>query len=395
MERDLSLKKLVKMYIANLWVVCIAGILVALAVTSVTKSTDDNTYTRSVYLVYDMENAEYGNLEAKKNTYFDGYKGLLSGNALLNSDAFNDEEKARLGNMSVSVESSCYTVTLSVPNDEKASLDKELFTRYFEVSEKWMQENFKDDSIQVVQVSDSFSNMTSGNNSVLLLGVGFVIGAILAALVLFVWFVLDKKIRTDEDVEYYMDLNCIGEIRRKNADVKSIREAILLSSEKVWGITSLKKNCGKTFLARQLAESLQAIGKKTLLISFDDSKEGYALENLDKAMEHLGAECTENKMYIADADKVEEIVLHDKFKTLLEVCKANYDYVIIDMKAVEGTGFTKVLCKMCGENMVVISKNVEDGVEAGRTIAQLAECGVSVNGVILNEYSAKKCILRM
>lgn len=215
MERDLNLKKLVKMYIANFWVLFLAGILVAVIVNCVTESTDENTLTKSVYLIYDLKNVEQGNLEAQKNTYFDAYKGLLSGNTINNSDEFSDAEKARIGSMSVSVESSCYTVTMSMPNDGNLESDKELFERYFLVSEKWMQESFDDESIKVVQLSDSVSNMTTGNNSLLLLAVGFVIGVILAALALFVWFVLDKKIRTEEDVYYYAGVNCIGTIRRR------------------------------------------------------------------------------------------------------------------------------------------------------------------------------------
>ena len=187
-------------------------------------------------------------------------------------------------------------------------------------------------------------------------------------------------------------------MRRDNVDIIKIRETILLSTEKVWGITSLKKGCGKTYISKLLAESLDEIEKKVLLISFEHeqkSTEYYILNNLDEAMEHFEQGYTENKVLIADSDKVEGIVLSEKFKSFLSKCKHYYDYVIIDMKAVEETGFTKVLCKICEENIVIISKNVEDGVESGTTIQHLKDCGVSIKGVVLNEYSFKKNILKM
>ena len=47
------------------------------------------------------------------------------------------------------------------------------------------------------------------------IALGFIVGAILAALGLFIWFVSDKKIRTEEDVQYYMELECLTTVRRR------------------------------------------------------------------------------------------------------------------------------------------------------------------------------------
>ena len=215
MERDLNIKKLVKMYILNIWIVILSGVVIAVGLNMVVKGTDDNVISKSVYLVYELEGTEYENLQVKKNTYFDAYKGLLNGNILKDSNSFTDDEKSRLSIISMSVESSCYTITLTVPNDGQIESDQELLDKYILESEKWMQEKFNDDSLNVEAVSNSTTVGNGGKDSVMTIAVGFIVGAILAAVVLFVYFVMDKKIRTEEDVVYYTGVECIGTVKRR------------------------------------------------------------------------------------------------------------------------------------------------------------------------------------
>ncbi len=215
MERDLNIKKLVKMYILNLWIVVLAGIVVAAGLNMMVKGTDENVISKSVYLVYELEGTEHQNLEAKKNTYFDAYKGLLNGNVLKKSDSFTDYEKSRLSNTSMSAESSCYTIILTVPNDGKLEADQELFDKYILESEKWMKEKFNDKSLRIEMVSNNVSVGTGQKGTMMTLAVGFIVGAILAAVFLFVYFVMDRKIRTEEDVVYYTGVECIGTVKRR------------------------------------------------------------------------------------------------------------------------------------------------------------------------------------
>lgn len=215
MERDLNIKKLVKMYVLNIWLVILAGIVVAVGLNMMVKGTDEKVISKSVYLVYDLDGTETKDLEVKKNIYFDAYKGLLNGNMLKNSDSFTDDEKSRLSTTSLSVESSCYTITLTVPNDGKLEADQEILDKYILESEKWMREKFGDDSLQVETLSNNVTVGKGGTSSVMIMAVGFIVGAILAAVVLFVWFVMDKKIRTEEDVVYYTGVECIGTVKRR------------------------------------------------------------------------------------------------------------------------------------------------------------------------------------
>lgn len=215
MERELNLKRLVKMYVLNLWVIILSGALLAGVVGVFFKSSGTYTLTKQVYLVYDLQEEGDKNAEVRKNTYFDAYKALLQGTSLKNDAMFSEEEQERLSNMSVEVASSCYTVTLNVPDDGKIENDEELFDRYIKASEMWMQEKFADESLNAEVVSEDVVAVGSGSGYIMKMILGFMIGAILAAFVLFVWFVMDKKIRTEEDVTYYTDLECLGSVKRR------------------------------------------------------------------------------------------------------------------------------------------------------------------------------------
>ena len=150
----------------------------------------------------------------KKYTYFDAYKGLLEGNVLDESEIFSDEERQKLQNTNVSIESSCYTISMTVEKSENTEKDEEILGKYIDESEKWMREKYEDSSINVEVLSESTTHNEGGDN-IMKIVLGFIVGAVLAALGLFIWFVVDKKIRTEEDVKYYTGLECVTIVKRR------------------------------------------------------------------------------------------------------------------------------------------------------------------------------------
>ena len=214
MERDLNFRKLVKMFFLNAWIIIIIGVICASTVSVLFCKEEQNTLiTKKVLLVYNLEGDENRDLESIKNTYFDAYLSLLRGNILLDSKNFSDQEKERLKNISLEVSSSCYSLTLSVPNGGNIEKDKEVFNKYVEESELWMKKKFGDESIQVETVYENVEEEQMEKNVFVGAGIGFCVGVIMAAMFLFVWFVLDRKIRTEEDVVYYTGLKCIGSVK--------------------------------------------------------------------------------------------------------------------------------------------------------------------------------------
>ena len=211
MERDLDFRKLIKMYLLNCWLMILAGIVVALGMTMVFEGSNENILTKKVFIVYDLEDTDLEETETKKNIYFDTYKGLLVGNVLKDSEEFTDEERSRLSNIAMSVESSCYTVTMTVQDDGNLENDKELFNRWIQSSENWMQDKFGDRSIQVESVYESVTQVSQ--NYTMKIIIGFLVGAVLMALALFVWFVMDRKVRSKDDVLYYTGVDFVVEMK--------------------------------------------------------------------------------------------------------------------------------------------------------------------------------------
>lgn len=176
-------------------------------------------------------------------------------------------------------------------------------------------------------------------------------------------------------------------------DIEKIREEILLSDKKIWGITSLSKKVGKTFISELLVEKISEIGKNVLYITIgeeDNSK-------LDKAIQFVekGEIIPEKYWCIKNVESTAAIIFDDKFEKLLSLYKKVYDYIIIDMPSFEESIFSKKLCKVCDENIVVVSKNNEDGFKSGEKIRHLQQMGISIAGIVLNEYSNKKAIFRI
>ncbi len=181
-------------------------------------------------------------------------------------------------------------------------------------------------------------------------------------------------------------------------DIKKIREMMLLSSATVWGITSIRKGTGKSYVSKLLVDAFTEIGKNILYISLGEevlSDNSYVLSDIDEAIEIFEKEKQIRQICISKLEKIESVILNEKFEKLLDVCKKNYDYIIVDTKSIEETGFAKMACRICDENIVVILKNKEDGVTSGKYIHQLQKLGIKVFGVILNEYFTKKPVLRM
>lgn len=212
MERDLNFRRLFKMYFLNAWVVILIGIIVAIGAVSLLKETSEATITRTVYLVYDLESIEETDLEAKKNSYFDAYRALLTGNILAQSESFSDEEQAKLTGISVEVESSCYTITMQGEN--LGQTDGDILDKYINASEEWMREKYADDSIEAEIMQSSIATPSS-RSMIVNAAIGFVVGIVLGILGLFIWFVADQKVRTEEDVAYYTGLKCLSVIKRR------------------------------------------------------------------------------------------------------------------------------------------------------------------------------------
>lgn len=188
-------------------------------------------------------------------------------------------------------------------------------------------------------------------------------------------------------------------------DIENIRERVMSDSAKVCGITSIKKGEGKTYISSLLQESMLQIGDKTLLISADGNwetnKSRYAEETIFCVKDLNDFQAQE-----IDSEKVRVIAFHnfsnfDKFvysreyELFLEECKEKYDHILVDMAALSEQSVSKKMCELCDDTMIVVSKDVENGLEVRKEVEQLRSVGAKIKGIILNEHSFKRTIFKM
>lgn len=183
---------------------------------------------------------------------------------------------------------------------------------------------------------------------------------------------------------------------KNNIDIEKIREKILLSPGKVWGITSIKKQTGKTFLSKTLVEEMLKINKNVLYISIGKNDAVF----YELGINSLDNEVTGNSkeihwMYIDSDANTAEIIFNNKFEEWMEFWKQNYDLVIFDMEAVSESGVSKKICSLCDNNIVVLEKDREDGLAVKEAMKELQAMHINIAGVVLNSHKSKKSLLRM
>ena len=188
-------------------------------------------------------------------------------------------------------------------------------------------------------------------------------------------------------------------------DIENIRERVMSDSAKVCGITSIKKGEGKTYISSLLQESMLQIGDKTLLISADGNWETNRSRYAEETV-FCVKDLNDFQSQEIDSEKVRVIAFHnfsnfDKFvysreyELFLEECKEKYDHILVDMAALSEQSVSKKMCELCDDTMIVVSKDVENGLEVRKEVEQLRSVGAKIKGIILNKHSFKRTIFKM
>ena len=394
MERDLNFKKLVKMLIRNLSLMILGGIVCATGLVFFSTVSQDYKMVKKVYLVFDMQKPEEEDLTVRKNSYFDAYQNLYKSNLSWTSEELSQEEKSRVGSVSVEVANSMYTITVTLPDGDSLENDEMIFDKLIQESENWMKEKYRDDSLSVEILSEETIVSQSGDDKMIKAVLGFVVGAVLVAGVLFVIFVSDKKIRTIDDVNYYLNKDCLG-IVEKNAGINDLRECILLSESTVWGITGVKTHTSKTKIAQTLSEKMSAVGKKVLYISMEPKNKKELFTRAVELDEILEKELSDvQKICVSDWSKIEQIVYSSQFERFMQLAKSKYDCVIVDVVSLKEDSISKKIISLCDDNILGLPIGELDGEDVVECVDQLSKLNIKMAGVALSKMDAKRRIVR-
>ena len=182
MEKNLNLRKLFLMYIKNIWIIILVGVLFAgIAFMAKKDGSNTKTVTDTVSIAFEIPKGMDEGTYSKRTVYFDNFRGLLLGNTIANSDAFTKAEKEIFKDLTSSELSGTFTVTISVPGSMSDQAALELMEKYISESEKWMKESIDDSTFKLNILNQEVSDNETGASlkfAIIFLILGFLLTAI-------------------------------------------------------------------------------------------------------------------------------------------------------------------------------------------------------------------------
>ncbi len=189
-----------------------------------------------------------------------------------------------------------------------------------------------------------------------------------------------------------------------------LRTNVLFSGQdvKVIALTSYGPNEGKTVLTLHLGRSLAELGKKVLVIDADMRKSVMAARNTDAAnkqglSEVLTAQADLEECILQTSVDNLEILFAGKyppnpvellngryFEQLLQVTRADYDYILVDTPPLGMVIDAAVIASNCDSAIIVIGSDDIRYTQAQEVVSQIRKSGCRVLGAVLNNAKSKK-----
>ena len=204
---------------------------------------------------------------------------------------------------------------------------------------------------------------------------------------------LNKKLISPETEEYY----------------NAIRTNILFSGKdlKVIAVTSTKDNEGKSTVAMNIAASLAALGKRTLLIDADTRNSVFVgrMKIRSKVVgltHYLAGEATVKEIVFGTTEPNLHMILSgqvppnptallqgEAFQELIDVCRHHYDYVIVDTPPLGLVTDASIIAHQCDASILVIEAGAIKRRAVKKIQERLEQTGAKFLGVVLNKVDVK------
>jgi tyrosine-protein kinase Etk/Wzc len=206
-------------------------------------------------------------------------------------------------------------------------------------------------------------------------------------------------------------------LARQNKDdiaIESLRSlrttlhfAFLEAQNNIIMITGPCPGIGKTFISVNLASVLADAGKKILLID-GDMRRGYINKVLGIGRGHGLSELIStsssnlsslldlaiHKIPTVNFDFIStgaippnpsELLLHERFGTLLESASKNYDHVIIDSPPILAVTDASIIGRMASATLMVVKAGQHPMRELEDSVKRLTQAGVQLKGIVFND----------
>ena len=181
----------------------------------------------------------------------------------------------------------------------------------------------------------------------------------------------------------------------------SLHFAMMEASNKVLMVSGPSPGVGKSFVSANLAAVLAQTGQKVLVVDADMRK-GHMhrfFENRNDAglSDYLSGQVEQSA--IVQSTQMEhlafisrgqvppnpsELLMHDRFKALMESLSAQYDIVLVDTPPILAVTDAAIVGQLAGSSLIVTRFGVNSVKEVDITLTRFAQNNVEIKGAILN-----------
>lgn len=181
----------------------------------------------------------------------------------------------------------------------------------------------------------------------------------------------------------------------------SLHFAMMEASNKVLMVSGPSPGVGKSFISANLAAVLAQTGQKVVVVDADMRK-GHMhrfFENRNDAglSDYLSGQVEQSA--IVQSTQMEhlafisrgqvppnpsELLMHDRFKALMESLSAQYDIVLVDTPPILAVTDAAIVGQLAGSSLIVTRFGVNSVKEVDITLTRFAQNNVEIKGAILN-----------
>lgn len=173
-------------------------------------------------------------------------------------------------------------------------------------------------------------------------------------------------------------------------------------------ITSCTPDEGKSTVTLYLAMSLAEAGKRVLLVDCDMRRSEmpihFSIKEKTKGLSHYLSGLAELDAVICNTnmEKMDviltgpfppnpaELLVNEKFKTLIQTCREAYDYVLVDSAPLGTVIDSAIIAKECDGSVIVVEAAAISWKFVEEVKEQLEKSGCPILGVILNKIDNRR-----
>ena len=316
-------------------------------------------------------------------------------------------------------ESKNKTIKISVQDENKENAQK-IANETCNILISKLQELYNMKNSKIIEQASSPENPCNIDH-IRDIGVSIIIGMILAFLYIVIYNIYCESIKNREEIENATDMSVLGVIpMHQNKDtisyfIKNLRTNIEFNKNnprpRSLLVTSFMQEEGKSYIVSNLAISFAETGKNVLLIDADmiegkqheifniESQKGLSdilkkINELDKINieEYIKKTKTKNLSIITLGDKVtnsSELLMSNKFKSLLEKLKEKFDLIIFDSTPSLNISDAIILSSYADASLIVAEYNKTKLQDLIKLENNIKNVGGKITGVVMNKLPIK------